>query len=39
MSIAQIIQNAWNQQAKWLIVLRPLSWLYRFGFVVNRQLG
>lgn len=38
MSIAQIIQNAWNQQAKWLIVLRPLSWLYRFGFVVNRQL-
>ncbi len=38
MSIAQIIQNAWNRQAKWLIVLRPLSWLYRLGFVVNRQL-
>lgn len=38
MSIAQIIQNAWNRQAKWLMVLRPLSWLYRFGFVVNRQL-
>lgn len=38
MSIAQIIQDAWNRQAKWLIVLRPLSWLYRFGFVVNRHL-
>lgn len=38
MSIAQIIQDAWNRQAKWLIVLRPLSWLYRLGFVLNRQL-
>ena len=37
MSIAQTIQNAWNTQAKWLIVLRPLSWLYRFGFLLNKQ--
>ncbi|OTG65221.1 tetraacyldisaccharide 4'-kinase [Acinetobacter silvestris] len=37
MSIAQIIQNAWNTQAKWLIVLRPLSWIYRFGFLLNKQ--
>ena len=38
MSLAQNIQNAWNSQAKWLIVLRPLSWLYRLGFVTNKQL-
>lgn len=37
MPIAQTIQNAWNTQAKWLIVLRPLSWLYRFGFLLNKQ--
>ena len=38
MSLAQIIQNAWNSQAKWLIVLRPLSWLYQFGFRINQGL-
>ena len=38
MSVARFIQDAWNRQAKWLIVLRPLSWLYRGGFVLNREL-
>lgn len=38
MSLAQSIQNAWNSQAKWLIVLRPLSWLYYSGFVINKKL-
>lgn len=38
MSVAQLIQNAWNKQAKWLIVLRPLSWLYRGGFILNKSL-
>lgn len=38
MSLAQIIQDAWNKQAKWLIVLRPLSWLYRSGFLLNKKL-
>ncbi|MFV5514612.1 tetraacyldisaccharide 4'-kinase [Acinetobacter gerneri] len=38
MSIAQIIQNAWNKQSKWLIALRPLSWLYGFGFGFNKFL-
>jgi len=38
MSVAQLIQNAWNRQAKWLIVLRPLSCLYHFGFWVNQKL-
>lgn len=38
MSAAQLIQNAWNNQAKWLIVLRPLSWLYRGGFILNKSL-
>ena len=38
MSGAQFIQDAWNSQAKWLIVLRPLSWLYRGGFLLNRKL-
>lgn len=37
MSIAQIIQDAWNKKAKWLIVLRPLSWLYQFGFTLNKK--
>ena len=36
MALAQIIQDAWNAQAKWLVVLRPLSCLYRLGFVSNR---
>lgn len=38
MSAAQLIQDAWNSQAKWLIVLRPLSWLYRSGFLLNKGL-
>ena len=38
MSIAQLIQDAWNNQAKWLIVLRPLSWIYRAGFLLNKKL-
>lgn len=38
MSLAQTIQDAWNKKSKWLIVLRPLSWIYRSGFVVNQQL-
>ncbi|WP_353144094.1 tetraacyldisaccharide 4'-kinase [Acinetobacter pragensis] len=38
MSAAQLIQDAWNKQAKWLIVLRPLSWLYRGGFLLNKSL-
>ena len=38
MTIAQIIQDAWQRQAKWLILLRPFSWLYHGGFVLNHQL-
>ncbi|NHB57209.1 tetraacyldisaccharide 4'-kinase [Acinetobacter sp. 194] len=38
MSVAQIIQDAWNKQAKWLVLLRPLSWLYKTGFVLNKSL-
>ncbi|RKG33052.1 tetraacyldisaccharide 4'-kinase [Acinetobacter tianfuensis] len=38
MSAAQLIQDAWNKQAKWLIVFRPLSWLYRGGFLLNKKL-
>jgi tetraacyldisaccharide 4'-kinase len=38
MSIAQTIQDAWNKQSKWLIVLRPLSWIYQFGFSLNKRL-
>lgn len=38
MSLAGIIQNAWNSQAKWLVLLRPFSWLYQFGTWVNRAL-
>ena len=38
MSIAQLIQDAWNNQAKWLIVLRPLSCIYRAGFLLNKKL-
>lgn len=38
MSLAQVIQNAWNRQAKWLVVLRPLSWLYKAGFETNKSL-
>ena len=38
MSFAQFLQNAWHKQAKWLIVLRPLSWLYRGGFLIQQGL-
>ncbi|WP_298141499.1 tetraacyldisaccharide 4'-kinase [uncultured Acinetobacter sp.] len=38
MSLAQRIQEAWHQQAKWLVVLRPLSWLYRGGFLLNQKM-
>ncbi|CAA0274748.1 tetraacyldisaccharide 4'-kinase [Acinetobacter baumannii] len=38
MSLAQLIPNAWNKQSSWLIVLRPLSCLYRAGFLLNRYL-
>ncbi|SPL69842.1 tetraacyldisaccharide 4'-kinase [Acinetobacter stercoris] len=38
MSVAQIIQDAWNKQSRWLIFLRPLSWLYRFGFTLNKKI-
>lgn len=38
MSAAQIVQNAWNNQSKWLMLLRPLSWLYQAGFALNKSL-
>ncbi|WOE33056.1 MULTISPECIES: tetraacyldisaccharide 4'-kinase [unclassified Acinetobacter] len=38
MSVAQFIQNAWNKQAKWLIVLRPLSLLYQSISLLNKKL-
>ncbi|MDA3452844.1 MULTISPECIES: tetraacyldisaccharide 4'-kinase [Acinetobacter] len=38
MSLTQLIQNAWNKQSSWLIALRPLSCLYRAGFLLNRNL-
>lgn len=36
MSMARLIQDAWNKQATWLIILRPLACLYRGGFLINR---
>ena len=38
MSVAQFIQDAWNKQAKWLIVFRPLSILYRSVSTLNHKL-
>lgn len=38
MGLAQHIQDAWNKQARWLVLLRPLSCLYGFGFQLNKQL-
>ena len=38
MSLAQHLQDAWNKQASWLVLLRPLSWLYGFGFHLNKAL-
>lgn len=37
MSLAQQLQDAWNKQASWLKLLRPLSYLYRFGFLLNKR--
>lgn len=37
MSIAQHLQDAWHRQAKWLMLLRPLSCVYRAGFLFNKQ--
>lgn len=39
MSLAHIIQNAWNSEAKWLKLLRPLSFLYGLGFEYNKKRG
>ena len=36
MSLAQHLQRAWQQPSKWLLLLRPLSLLYRAVFVLNR---
>lgn len=36
MSLAQSIQTAWAKQSKWLVVLRPLSWLYRALSSLNK---
>jgi tetraacyldisaccharide 4'-kinase len=38
MSVAQFIQDAWNKQAKWLIVLRPLSLLYKSASCLDKKL-
>ncbi len=38
MSLAQFIQDAWQQQAKWLVVLRPLSYLSRGVSLLNQKL-
>lgn len=38
MSLSQIIQRAWKNKSPYLLLLRPLSWLYRLGFLINRQL-
>ncbi|WP_269914618.1 tetraacyldisaccharide 4'-kinase [Acinetobacter sp. HY1485] len=37
MDLAHIIQNAWNSQAKWLKLLRPLSFLYGVAFNYKKQ--
>ena len=36
-SLAEKIQNAWQQQSKWLVLLRPLSWLYRGVFLMQKN--
>lgn len=38
MSLAKKLQDAWNRQAPWLVLLRPLSLLYRSIFSINRQM-
>lgn len=37
MGLAHIIQNAWNKQAKWLVLLRPFSYLYGKAFDYNKK--
>ena len=37
MSLADQIQRAWQQQASWLVLLRPLSWLYRGVFLLQKN--
>lgn len=37
MSLAHIIQDAWNRQSSWLKLLRPLSYLYGWAFEVNKK--
>lgn len=37
MSLATFIQNAWQKQASWLVLLRPLSWLYRAIFLWQKS--
>lgn len=36
MGLAERIQQAWRAQSAWLIVLRPLSWLYRGVFLLQQ---
>ncbi len=38
MGLAHLIQTAWNKKSPYLILLRPLSWLYGFGFWLNKTL-
>lgn len=38
MGLAQQIQEAWNKQSRWLVLLRPFSCLYGCGFQFNKQL-
>ncbi|MFT4020712.1 MAG: tetraacyldisaccharide 4'-kinase [Acinetobacter sp.] len=38
MSMAQFIQDAWNRKAGWLLLLRPLSWVYGAVFRINKLL-
>lgn len=38
MSLAHRVQDAWNKQSSWLIMLRPLSWLYQLAFYTNKSL-
>lgn len=37
MSLADKIQQAWAQQSGWLLLLRPLSWLYRGVFLLQKN--
>ncbi|MEB3752835.1 tetraacyldisaccharide 4'-kinase [Acinetobacter sp. MD2(2019)] len=38
MSLAKSIQNAWNKQSAWLVLLRPLSCVYGCAFALNKAL-